>query len=237
MEKLKVYFDEARRAPNVANFISFVISPDAGEPILVGDFYNDILSNDPSKVQNSIDKIENKNIPLHIAAQGLKEFIERMEFNQQSPYELTAFDSVRHEDPADSHIHFSKFFDTTLPFGQSYNYLVLTKKGLTRVGNKSQQPQYKTSRSYQKESVEACFIATSRLIANSIERPEDSIPDTFLQECSFGPLFSNFFDLFGTDSINVYWKSELGINLLYQHGSIRDQQAIDQIRQALGITE
>lgn len=236
MEKLTVYLGEVRRTQNIGSLLSFVISPDIGESAVVDKFYKDILSNNPAYVRSSIERIESTDIPLHIAAQGLKAFIEKPEFHQKSPYELTAFNHVRHDDPADSHIHFANFFDTVSPFAESENYLALTRKGLDRIRNKAQQPRYSLSRSYQKDAVEACFIASSELIASSMERTEDPVPDDFLQACSFGSAYSNFFELFGTDGPMVYKKSEYGINLLYKHGSLSDQQAIDHIRHRLGFS-
>jgi len=235
MERLTTCVDQIKRNPNIPAFLSFVISPETGKQSAVDIYHRAIMSNDPTIVQAAIEVITDTTIPLHIAAQGLTEFMEKKEFHQQSPYELTAFHSARHDDPADSHINFGMFFDTTKPFEESLNYLALTKKGLTKIANKTQQPQYATTRSYQQQSIEACFEVSLELITNSIERIDDPIPDDFLQQCSFGPLYANFIDLFGTDGKKVYEKSERGINLLYEHGSWRDQYAVEQVRNKLGL--
>ena len=235
MEKFTSYVDQFKRNPNIPAFLSFVISPEIGEQSAVDEFRRTIISHDPAIVQTAIENITGNTIPLHVAAQGLTEFMEKKEFHQQSPYELTAFNAVRHDDPADSHINFAMFFETTNPFEDSLNYLALTRKGLTRLANKSQQPQYATTRSYQQQSIETCLEVSLDLIVNSIERAEDPIPDEFLHECSFGAVYSNFAELFPINSQSIYQKSKRGISVLYEHGSWRDRLAIEQIRLRLFI--
>lgn len=182
METLKGYWQYIETKPGFGNLLSFVIDPEIGNTDLVERFKADFLSPNPSHVQRAVEQINNSDIPLHIAANGFKGFLERSEFHEQKVYEQIIFNLPDDNNSADSHLHSSKFAETTESFQQSVNRLALTRRGLERLHTKSRQPQYKFKRSYEQHAVETCFIASTELIANTIENVADPVPDSFLQE-------------------------------------------------------
>lgn len=235
METFKGYVQFMETRPTIGNIVSFVVDPEIGNVELVHRFRSDLLSTDPSTVQRAIEQINDSDIPLHIAASGFKQFVERDEFNEKQVYEQVIFNLPYGSTPPDFHLQSSRFVETTGSFRDSVNRLVLTRRGLERLQTKMHQPQYKIMRSYEQHAVETCFIASTELIANAIENPVDPVPESFLHECSLGVTVASYFHLFGTDAADVYNKSRRGIDLLYEHGSWRDQEAIEQVREKLAV--